>query len=351
MCVNISHLRFMYKKLLAFALISLTLVFISCSDNSPKTIFNNIINNPVNIQDKVESTAIKQNDIKTPLGLACAESMYVIGDEDNNYNLHFYDKTGNRVLDMLPKGHGVNEINSIYQMQSLSTSEFWVLDNSSRKIVTISKDSICDINRMPYISDYHQLTICNDTIVGICVDNDARYKVQNIRTNKAFYMGSYDQYGVTTSVGKNLLQGNIVSNSKTGKFAFLSYYGVSWQFGNYRTKILNKPAIVELPKYSVNGSGYPIMDLGTQLGFISVACSSTHIFALYSGKEIRKGLKNKGEIMHGNIIFQFDWDGNIEKCYKLNEMIYQITYDRTNNKLVMLSENDYGYLIQTLSCI
>lgn len=342
--------KILIKNCIIVFLISLSFVFLSCNESVSKTDFNKILNDAISIQDKVESTAIKRNDITTPLGLVCVDNKYVIGDENKDNILHFFDREGNRLFDMLHRGHGVDELVSINLMQALSSSEFWILDNSMGKILFFSRDSIYSINRSLQVTDYHQLSICRDTIIGICLENDARYKVLNLQNNSVSYMGSYDQFKIDPNIGKQIYQGHIVCNPEKGMFAFLSYYGVSWQFGSYRMGKLCEPEIIEVPDYTVESSGYPIFGLDTKLGFISVACSSTHIYALYSGKRIREGIKNKGAVMQGNTIFRFDWEGNIDACYKINDMTYQIAYDETNEKLVMLSENGNGYLIQTVDC-
>lgn len=331
-------------------LVLLSLFVISCNSERQEERFERALSEASDIQNKVIIHEFKDNALKSPSAMICLDSMYVIADENKSNMLHFYDKDGICVYKKLPSGHGENEIMLVSRMQNLSRTAFWVSDVLSNKVIYFEKDSIYKIKGVKKISGFQSFATCKDTVVGICAENDSRFKVLNIYTGKASYFGSYNQYGVEPQVGKEMFAGYTVANPETGEFASFSFNGISWQFGNFRTRKMHAPVVVESPEYSIGESGaVALKGKGLKVGFVSLAVSSQCVFALYCGRPILDALKNPDLIERGNYIFRFNWDGEIEDCYKTKDPVIQLATDEAGHHLVMLSENKKGYYVQSMS--
>ena len=338
-----------YRNSVLYANSLISILFVSCIGSTQESGFYKAMKEATGIQDITVKTVLRPGSIVSPIAMVCAGDMYIIADENRKNMLHVYDESGCNIMDMLPSGHGANEITSIHQMQPWADTGFWILDGLFSRMLTYKKDSTYNMTSMQEISGFLSLTESNDTLIGICIEGDYRYKVMRSGTNKVTHMGSYEPYGLTPDIGKILLQGHMVSNPLTGKFAYFSYYGILWQFGSYRTGQVDVPEIIKVPEYSIDDMGNAVFDLDATIGFISIACSTEHVFALYSGSKIRDALEKRDAVRQGTLVFQFDWTGKIEKCYETDAATSQIAYDKGGKQLVMLSEDEGGYYIQSLS--
>jgi len=96
--------------------------------------------------------------------------------------------------------------------------------------------------------------------------------------------------------------------------------------------VFQGPLLVE-PRFEIQTSaGRPTMATGSDLrfGYIDVAASAEHIFALFSGRT-RAGFP--GSANFGRFVHVFDWSGNFEQVLELDASVLKITVDERGEVL------------------
>ena len=316
----------------------------SCTGKSAEASFMDVLNESTVLQATGRSEA-SPDGVSRPLSMLCMEGNYVIADDNSQQLLHVFSSDGAKVLHALPKGHGENEALGVHQMQQLDEHTFCIYDLWSRKLFKMAIDSACHVSETKAMEDFMSLSMVGDTAFGICMETDCRYKLHDLRNDSVSRFGSYQDYGLSPHAGKILLQGNIITNPRTRRFAFFSFYGIVWQFGNMETHKLETPVMVAMPEYKNESADKLTFDVNTHIGFLSVTGSDDYVFALYSGKRIKDALADKGSVTVANTIIQYDWNGNIIQAYSISDNTTQIAYDDDNDRLILLSEDIDGYYI------
>lgn len=96
-----------------------------------------------------------------------------------------------------------------------------------------------------------------------------------------------------------------------------------------RKALVQGPALFE-PIFEVGTmQGEPVRQSTehTRYGYIDLATTKQHIYALYSGRRREEGGN------HGDTVRVFDWDGNLEEVYELNAAVLGIAVGRAGRTL------------------
>ncbi len=65
---------------------------------------------------------------------------------------------------------------------------------------------------------------------------------------------------------------------------------------------------------------------------IDAMCDNNSIFVLYNEKITNDYLINSSAASQGDVLYEFDWYGNLIQCHKLEHKIYRIMHDAITNK-------------------
>jgi hypothetical protein len=100
------------------------------------------------------------------------------------------------------------------------------------------------------------------------------------------------------------------------------------------------------PRYEVRRlKGVPYMTSGEDMrfGYIDVASTATHIYALYSGRARKEA---PGEAHYGQHVQVFDWNGRLVGTYKLDASAVAIAPDPANGQLFAISRRPANALVR-----
>ena len=76
---------------------------------------------------------------------------------------------------------------------------------------------------------------------------------------------------------------------------------------------------------------------------LDIACSSNRFYLLYSDRNSVPYLNSSNN--QGNIIYEFDWNGNLINCYKIEKYLCNLMYDYATKRVYGVSRSA-GYYLQ-----
>ena len=332
--------------------VTLSLLLLSCGQKNKSVDLLSNLPHEEDIEASLDSVGFSVEALARPLAMVSFGDYIVIAQDKFDFMVSIFNlKTGEEQR-ILPKGHGQNELLSIYQMQVKDSISFYVYDNLSQKLLLVRKDKngVFKINRDEHIDDYLSLAINDSLLIGCCIDTDYRYKIHNKLSKKEEWVGDYESFGIKPNVGKLLLLGHVADNSRLGRMLWLSFYGAAWQVVSYKgNREVMKTKIYELPLYHTDDTGeQAIFEKETKLGFTSVTHNNHFVFALYSGQLLEMALKEKDKVTMGRHIIVLDWDGNMKECMNTKNEVKQIAYNQEQECLFLLLDEKEGYKLKYL---
>ena len=96
-------------------------------------------------------------------------------------------------------------------------------------------------------------------------------------------------------------------------------------------------------KYQIQGQDNIAFSKDNKIGFCSVACDNTYVYALYSGRTFNEyGMLSH----HCENLLVYDWEGNPIKRYLLDIPLYSMQYDEKNRVIYGIAYNPEGVLVE-----
>lgn len=290
----------------------------------------------------------------------------------NDHYIHMYNAfTYNYIRSFGNWGSGPGEFNSPVAIQPLNGSPYWhILDINIRRLYTLSLDSILKFpNYIP--TKYVNTNVILDepklvNELGLVV------KAQlSDSTFLAVYFPTFDErfaiVNTNMEVIKSFGEFPKLENEGVDENAFYIFFlGTFYQNGNVRVNTQNNTFVVTHhlldlievfdyisgenifniigpdknypPEYrSVNNNG--IWSVGTcldcNMGYTLSTSSKEYIFALMPEKKFYSEPKGDGS----KYIYQFDWEGQFIRKYKLPKEVFNISYDSKSERLYVLDYN------------
>lgn len=347
---SLKHLSFRlhFINKMKYLYFSLVIVFcISCNSSLNKGDLATVLSKSENIDEYLSSYELRTDSISHPLAMLSFGEYVVIADDNPNHMLSIYNIKTCEVQHIIPKGHGTNELLDIQQLYHRDSLSFYAYDTFQRKLMIIGchdGEKFAPLSEFS-INDYLSFGIDDSLYVGCCVESENRYMVFNEKNKKRERFGDYEIFNLNPSDGKILLLGMIVTNPSLKRFAWMSYYGLAWQIGDYQDKKIVNTEIVERPR-RMGEKGQTVFNTNTVLGFVSISSDRETIYALLSNKKIKEVLNDGEKATMGNHIVLLDWDGVIKKCYNTKEDIKHIAYNADINSLILLIDTPHGYILK-----
>ena len=338
------------KSIVYFVVLSLFLL--SCGKKNRTGDLLSNLPHEEDIDASLDTVSFSVEALARPLAMVSFGDYIVIAQDRIDFMVSIFNlKTGEEQR-IVSKGHGPNELLSVYQMQVRDSISFYVYDNISQKLLLVKKDKndTFKISEDKHIDDYLSLAVNDSLLIGCCIDTDYRYKIHNRLSEKDEWVGDYEPFGVDPHVGKLLLLGLVADNPRLGRMFWLSFYGAAWQVISYNgNRGIIETMIYELPFYHTDDAGErAIFEKGTKLGFTSVTHNNQFVFALYSGQLLEMALKVKDKVTMGTRVMVLDWDGKLMECLNTKDEVKQIAYNQEQECLFLLLDEKEGYKLKYL---
>lgn len=303
-----------------------------------------------NIDEALDSVGFSIADFASPLAMLSFGDFLVIAQDRTDYLVSVFNLKTGKEQKILSKGLGNNELLTVFQLLEKDSTSFYVYDNMARKLLYLQLDERGDFEvcRDVKLDDYLSLAIDDSLYMGCCVETDNRYKFYNTCSEREDWIGDYTSFDMTPGAGKLLLQGYVVNNSCIGRMMWMSFYGIAWQVVSYNTSLsMVKTDIYELPYYHLDEiGGQVIFEKETNIGFTSLTCCDSYIYALYSGQSLEQVVAVKDKVTSGKYIMILDWDGNLKGAVNVDSEIRQIAYNKERKCLFLMIDECDGYKIK-----
>ncbi|MTI89408.1 MAG: hypothetical protein FH748_15735 [Balneolaceae bacterium] len=343
----------MYKFL--FFIIYCLLSFIGCE----KQISSNRSEQGVKIFKNVYSTPLRGNrlTVSDSLGIPSdiehinitenSDAFAIITDITIVPPLHFVNLTDDKYITGIGReGRGPGEFLNPHTLFSFSKDSILVLDpNNNRltKVILTNENHLKHLhNAEPEIINlkFHGLPLNafplkNDTYVatGLIRDKDNKFiSILNSNGTEKELTGTPPEISQEVPVNKKQVarKSTSTSNNKGDKFAVGFSFTDIIQIYNYKGEVLEtiKGPIQSELNFNKNKSGNFTLSDDNISAYIDLASTSNYLYALYSGKKIYSSNSN-----FGNLIFIFDWKGNLIKSFELDRQIFSITVDKQDSVL------------------
>lgn len=143
-----------------------------------------------------------------------------------------------------------------------------------------------------------------------------------------------------------LFQGNFTNNLDKSRIAFATRSSPVLDilsFQNNEVELIKRIQGSTLPIFTSENSGEMVgASLGDHnvWGFLSITSSDSFIYGLYSGK------KTKEEYQKSNLVYVYDWDGNIIKKIVLDQEVSDIVVDDSDDYLIGYLDDGKSNLYQ-----
>lgn len=329
---------------------------ISCT-NDKKTLYENF-NIERNIQ-KLSEIPLKEN-------LSIVGRMTII---DSSIIIQSYRSTHNFYIFSLGNGECINKIVSYGRannesqwanMENTNNNCFNYYDVNNNCIVQIKKNDL--LNEIPesrkakiiidksfmYGSDVTLLSDGRYLYVGLNPSQNSVFRITDTSSNLICDFGEAVS-DKKNDESKNILpetqRGNITTSRNNTHFLFTSSYGSVFKFYNCTNKNeipkLISSYIYDLPIYKEipNGNMRTVATSKDNiLGVLSATSDDNKYYLLYQDKTIIESDNKRTS----NIVLVFDINGKPIEKLKLDLNVSIISYDKINNTLVGLHENDDG---------
>ncbi|MDD4032271.1 MAG: BF3164 family lipoprotein [Bacteroidales bacterium] len=328
--------------------IAIFFLLVSCDHYNSEKEFNNtylIKGKDLNISNK----------IKRPISFKIIDNYLIFKDNQKGKELTIFDLNDFSKQYYLGKtGEGPGEIINAGPLSSGKHS-FYLFDYGKRILSKFLTDSL---DREDYKGEeifknneytYTDVALINDTCylaVGVFPDfrfrlidshgnvflKDIEYPIENTE-KKLFHIRGMAYLSI------------IRAHPKQPRFAAADRYGGSLSVYNIDFQSFSISKIngfdlffPQFETYNYNGTPNFKPNESTRWGYLSLSVTDERIYALYSGKNQKKGISYQ----QGNIIHVFNWEGNPLYRLTLDKEVRHIDVDSSRKTLYALYENNIG---------
>lgn len=347
--------------LFLISLMILSQIQLSSCNSEPKTNYR-FVSKSADVQK--ESTAVLQKlngtelklsqDILSAGKIRIYDNYLFIDTEEYESNLQKFTLNGEFVTSFFPKGSGPGELLSIVNFEAKQQDGKWQYfagDIIQNKITTILEDQITDIKFEDRLTNY--LSISDKYTIGVPLMADKLYGIYDREGKVVKTFGTFPPNEISNSpfVLSQAYTGSYGYNADKDIFvAALLYTDHLMIFSNVSSSEelteVRGPLFYD-PIFTVTqmrGMDMFAQDEKGRFSYIDMVLTKDHIICLFSGFS-REELPSDAN--NGNIIFVFDYQGNVKKSFQVEEKLFSIAYHEDSQTLygidVVSSSNETIY--------
>jgi hypothetical protein len=336
-------------KSIFYFFLALSLLFTSCiSSEEDKGLYKKIALE-VEKSDTLycKPTKINGNKIGRVMMMQFVGANLVVGDLPKDYLFKVYDQDLNYLFDLCKIGEGPNEyrfptfLQAFYKEGKLKVKAFnpskarcdeldWTQTISTKSAVLSLKSPIVfntQVQKFVYLPESNELLS-----VGLF---PKRYRVSDSIGNTKQEFGEYPfQKDFKKISFENLamaFQGDFTKNNNNIAFSVTNSPNIDFITSTPKGLVLKKQFHVRKPDFqpSSNPNEFSAaISTDNKMGFLDVQSDKNYVYALYSGKDLQKGVSKAFE---SNIIYVFNWSGDLLRRFVLDLQITKFCIN--NNKL------------------
>jgi hypothetical protein len=284
----------------------------------------------------------------------------ILGDLPTNYLFKVYDSTQTSFFEVCKVGEGPNEFKFPTFLQSYveddtlkirsynpnrgRCDEFdWNKTLSQKKVLINNTSSIKFESPVQKLANAHALLS-----VGLF---PKRYRVSD---NKSLIIKEFGEYPFKNDFPKvsseNLamaFQGEFTVNSEGTKVAFATLSSTNIDFLDIQESTVSIVKQYNVTKPSFQASSQPgefsaAITTDNKMGFLDIQSDDKYVYALYSGKDLQKGVLKAFE---SDVMYVFDWSGNLISKFKLNMMISKFTIKKSQNQMFAFVDSAHPQIV------
>ena len=313
---------------------------------------------PLTPPQKLSGKKITIQDFRNPVSIEVLDTLLLVLDTKSDYHAFLLNTSDHRPVSTFGyRGKGPGELLSARTVQNLD-SHIWLNDLTLSKSVGFdlktllkSKDSLQPVKykehlRTGNLRGVYEYAVINDTLnIGISLNESsfrlAFFNHTNILMGERGTPPPKPGKGIPNTIHNQSFQAEMALKPDRSKIVVVSRYSDLVEIfdtqGNDLHKI--KTELDYLPEYKVlniDGNAMFGQDDAMRFGYIDVAVTNTHIYALFSG---RTRSEYPGRANAGNIIHMYTWDGELTGVYELESDFISIALMEKTKKLYAL---EYG---------
>jgi hypothetical protein len=155
-----------------------------------------------------------------------------------------------------------------------------------------------------------------------------------------------DERNIDNAIRALAYQGTIVTNPHATKCVYAPFNGDIIHFyavENNDIRFIHKTENT-FSNYNIE-DGMARTKGSTIRGYVSITATDNFVYALYCGKTIRELMKNNDDMMEGEILRVFDWNGNIKKEIDLDIPCKHISISHDDKTLWAIALNPETSLV------
>ncbi|MDR2231765.1 MAG: TolB-like 6-bladed beta-propeller domain-containing protein [Tannerella sp.] len=301
----------------------------------------------------LSSIIVNDTFIGSPVRLTQLDTLLYVVDSSLDSLVHIFDIKNNAYKGLsIRKGNGPNELLSIgHIIPSIDHNTVWANDIMTQRWVQYDKQLNTIINRIQFskvISDDMYVNepqwISDDTFVCLSFNSHKErfYLINNDLTNiKPVFnpQFTFDE-NVPPFILNDIFSSLLHVRPDKKKVVLADRYLDCIEIYNVDgslTKLLKGPENIFNFKYDKSrslGNGVVVKSPESRRAYIGLRSDNDRIYALYSGKM----RMDKSNYSTSNIIYTFDWDGNLLKKYILDCQINSFDVDATTQTIYAIQE-------------
>jgi len=344
----------------AFIIIALLLAF-GCSDEKhevPKEdnpLFST--SRAISLNQLGETINLEKIGIYNPTKVIKKDSLLIVLDLNGLNKISIYQENGKLLGSYLPTGMGADRGLYILTMTLDDKGILSAYDFGNDRLVEFDLNHFGQPEFGPKFidmpKDKKHLCVAKSgtTIISTGMFDDGRYGLMN--NNNEEYFLSYPEIPSYRTINDTLRSALFASN-----IIKIKPDGTKFVCANMQSGIIdfcslipctNITRVAELnlysPKATVKNMRRTPVAYSTDnlFGFCDIEVTDEYIYALYSGRSYRK---YKDQIVYGERIVVFDWEGNHVHTYLLRNPFTSISFNKEENAIYGLTNNPNSVLIK-----
>lgn len=322
---------FLYKSiLLSFFLF----LIYSCNFGSDKSTEDNT---PI---IRATSKKINHNEfLGNPITIKYLNNSLIVFDSQSEKIFKCINLKNSNVISFGDKGRGPNDIMMPKFSVDKKNNLIKVYCSQLNKLLYFNIKEISQNNTTPIF--YKKFDKVNNNVLFDLDMKDGFYisRVYNSKESHPFVMfddnfnkigsgGEYpklEKYDKLTKLSKAMLfQGKIASNVSKGRILFFYSNCDGYEIVNFKDGVVNtaKNELITNPLFKVKDKfGNVSYEKKNTFGYLAVDYTENFVYALYSGKSMYSEKGNASNVLHGDLIRIYNWDGELVKSIKLDKEI------------------------------
>ncbi len=292
-------------------------------------------------------TGFPKDLIGRPEFMLVLDDYIILSASDEEYTALAYNINTGHFKRVGRKGRGPEEVLNVNQIGVYPDHDkiaFYLHDNLSKKIFVYSiYDGEVELWKILSMTDFKTFDFDASMTVGVNSDDQSRFLIVDTLRNTKKAFGDYSEYGLDMKEGAMIYQGLCITNDKTKRCAWFSYYGEAFNIIDYSD--INNVKIPARGIYQdvITADSAGALSPETKFGFTSLTGNDRYIISLCCDKSLKDFMTLNGvaDPRSSNHLCVFDWDGTYVKHLYSDRPIKCININKKTNELyaVILDED------------